>query len=267
MNYDDYQHLVVTVEDGVAVVRMNRPEKLNAFNRTMGIELLRVPGELRDDPAVRCVVLTGTGRGFCSGVDVTGERDPAVEDPFTRRPVDELGFSGRLTLAWNEIDVPSIASINGVAAGGGLGLALMQDLRIAAESARLLPMFAMRGMSPQVGLGWTATRLLGVSRTLDWLYRGRPLVGHEALEWGVVNYVVPDDELEAETMVIAREIAEGAPIALRLTRRTVHHAAGASLRDHLIYEVMHEGISAATEDTQEGRAAVNERRKPVFKGR
>ncbi len=267
MAYDDYQHLVIEVEDGVAVVRMNRPEKLNAFNPRMGLELLRAPAELRDDASVRCVVLTGTGRGFCSGVDTSEDRGAVADNPFHRRPTDEIGYSGRVTLAWHELDKPSIGAINGVAAGGGLGLAMAQDLRVAAESARLIPIFTVRGISPELGLSWTATRAIGTARTLEWFYTGRELSGAEALEWGAVNHVFPDDQFEQGTRDLAQRIADGAPIALSLTRRTVHHAQNTPLREHLVYEAANVGISGQTEDTVEGRAAIRERRKPVFHGR
>ncbi len=267
MAYDDYQHLDIEVEGGVAMVRMNRPEKLNAFNPTMGLELLRAPSELRDDPDVRCVVLTGTGRGFCSGVDTSEDRGAVADNPFHRRATDELGYSGRVTLAWHELDKPSIGAINGVAAGGGLGLAMAQDLRIAAESARLIPIFTMRGISPELGLSWTATRLIGSARALEWFYTGQELSGQQALEWGVVNHVVPDDQFEEATRALAQRIADGAPIALSLTRRTVQHAQNTTLREHLIYEAANVGISGQTEDTVEGRTAIRERRKPVFHGR
>ncbi|MCY4638959.1 MAG: enoyl-CoA hydratase/isomerase family protein [Chloroflexi bacterium] len=267
MAYNDYEHLVIEVEDGVAVVRMNRPEKLNAFNPTMGLELLRAPAELRDDPGVRCVVLTGTGRGFCSGVDTSEERSRDGANPFHRAATDEIGYSGRVTLAWHELDKPSIGAINGVAAGGGLGLAMAQDLRIAAESARLIPIFTMRGISPELGLSWTATRLIGTARTLEWFYTGRELSGAQALEWGVVNHVAPDDQFEQATRDLAQRIADGAPIALSLSRRTVYHAQNTPLREHLVYEAANVGISGQTEDTVEGRAAIRERRRPVFHGR
>jgi len=267
MAYDDYEHLVIEVEDHVATVRMNRPEKLNAFNETMGLELLRAPAELGADADVRCVVLTGTGRGFCTGVDTSQDRGAVTENPFHRRSTDELGYSGRVTLAWHELDKPTIGAINGVAAGGGLGLAMAQDLRIATESARLIPIFTKRGISPELGLSWTATRLIGSARALEWFYTGQELSGTKAFEWGAVNQVVPDDQFAEATKTLVRSIAAGAPIALSLTRRTVYNAQTTPLREHLVYEAAQVGISTVTEDTKEGRAAIRERREPVFHGK
>ena len=130
MAYADYETLVIDIKDYVATIRMNRPEKLNAFDQVMGKELIRVTDELKNDNDVRCTILTGTGRGFCSGVDLGQDRTPAKENIFSRDMLDEHGFSGRVALAWNELDKPTIAAVNGVAAGGGLGLAMLQDIRV-----------------------------------------------------------------------------------------------------------------------------------------
>ncbi|MCL6647189.1 MAG: enoyl-CoA hydratase/isomerase family protein [Chloroflexi bacterium] len=260
-----YQHLLIEVSDGVALVRMNRPEKLNAFNAVMGRELLRLPAELREDPAVRVVVLTGVGRGFCAGVDIT---EPRGEDnPFHRDRLDELGYSGRLPLAWYEIDKPTIAAVNGVAAGGGLCLALMQDLRIIARSARLIPMFIQRGLAPEVGASWFAVHLLGLPRALEWFLTGDEITGERAAEIGAAHAVVDDAEVLPRALELARKLAAGPPIALRMTRRSLYHALTHSLRDHLPYEAVNLAITQATEDAVEGRRAVRERRKPVFVGR
>ncbi|MCS6800378.1 MAG: enoyl-CoA hydratase/isomerase family protein [Chloroflexota bacterium] len=267
MDYQAYQHLVIEVADGIALVRLNRPEKLNAFNAAMGRELLRLPDQLRDDPAVRVVVVTGTGRGFCSGVDISEARGPTADNPFHRQPMDPLGYSGRLPLAWHEIDKPTIAAVNGVAAGGGLCLAMMMDMRVIARTARLLPMFITRGLAPEVGASWFAARLLGLPRALEWYLTGEEISGERAGEIGLANYVVEESELLPKAMELARKIADGPPIAVRLTRRSIYHAVTSSLRDHLPYEASNLAISQATEDAAEGRAAVRERRKPVFVGR
>ncbi len=267
MSYDDYEHLEIEVKDGVAVVRMNRPERLNAFNVTMAREMLRVPGELREDPDVRCVILTGTGRGFCSGLDIKDVQD-AERTIFGHAPMDEIGISGRFTLAWYEIDKPTISAINGVAAGGGLGFALMQDIRIAGESARLIPMFTKRGVAPEVGVSWTAVHAVGLQRALAWYYTDRELSAAEALDWGVVLKVVPDDQLMDAAMELASDIAAGPPLTVRLVRRSLYHAAERpELRDHLRYAWTNVGTSGRTEDIREGSAAVAEKRAPRFVGR
>jgi 2-(1,2-epoxy-1,2-dihydrophenyl)acetyl-CoA isomerase len=267
MGYSSYEHLVVTVDGGVATVRMNRPEKLNAFNRTMGLELLRIPTELREDGDVRAVILTGTGRGFCTGVDITEPRAANTDNPFHRTKMDELGYTSRLPLAWHEIDKPTIAAVNGVAAGGGMSLALMQDIRIVARSARFVPMFPRRGLAPEVGSSWFVPRLMGTARALEWFYTFDELSAENAAEFGLVNHLVDDDALMPAALELGRKIAEGAPIAQRLARRSIYHAMDHSLRDHLPYEAANVGISQTTEDYVEGGAAVRERRKPVFSGR
>jgi 2-(1,2-epoxy-1,2-dihydrophenyl)acetyl-CoA isomerase len=269
LSYDNYEHLVITKEDGVAMVRMNRPERLNSFNQKMGQELLDAPAELREDDDVRVVVLTGTGRGFCSGVDTSREGAGMREakNLFHRTPTDELGYTSRVVLAWHEIDKPTIAAVNGIAAGGGFGLAMMQDLRIMARSARLLPIFLNRGMSPELGVSWFVPRVIGLPKAFEWLYSGQPLTADQALEMGVVNRVVEDDAIYDEAWKWAKGIAEGPPIGLRLTRRTLYNAVSAPLKDHLPYEAINVGISSRTEDAEEGKKALVERRKPVFVGR
>jgi enoyl-CoA hydratase/carnithine racemase len=267
MDYSSYEHLVVEIDDGVAVVRMNRPERLNAFNILMAEEMLRIPGELREDPDVRCVILTGTGRGFCTGLDIK-EVTNASETIFGQIPMDEIGISGRFTLAWHEIDKPTIAAVNGVAAGGGLGFALMQDIRIVCDSTRLLPMFTRRGVAPEVGVSWTAVHAVGLQRALAWYYTDRELSGREALEWGVALELVPDDQLMATAMTLAKQIAAGPPLTVRLVRRALYHAEQfPELRQHLSYAWRNVGTSTRTADIKEAGAALAERREPQFVGR
>lgn len=262
--------LVVSIDQGVAVVRMNRPHALNAFNAEMAAELLRVTSELRDSHEVRVVVLTGTGRGFCSGVDINEDarlgRNPR-NNPFIRDPMDQWGFTSRLALAWHEIDKPTIAAVNGVAAGGGFAMSLLCDIRIAAESARFYPMFIQRATSPEVGSSWTLPRIIGLSRAFEWMYTGDPVSGPEAAEMGLVSRTVPDDKLEETVGALARRIADGPPLGLRLTKRTLIHGLSTNLRDHLPYETLLLGITSDTEDGAEGRNAIKEKRKPIFKGR
>ncbi|MFN8532430.1 MAG: enoyl-CoA hydratase-related protein [Dehalococcoidia bacterium] len=270
MNPESYHSLVLSVDDGVALVKLNRPATLNAFDRTLAFELLRVAEEIHAADEVRAVVLTGAGRGFCSGVDIKETAflgsDPTV-NPFQRDRLDALGYTGRLPLAWYEIDKPTIAAVNGVAAGGGFALSLVCDIRLAAESARFYPMFIQRGTSPEVATSWTLPRLIGTARAFEWLYTGDPISGSEAAAIGLVNRTVPDDRLLDEAFAVARKIAEGPPLALRLTRRTIQHGLTRSLREHLPYETHNLGLSIATEDAREGARAIVEKRRPTFTGR
>ncbi|MCS7003127.1 MAG: enoyl-CoA hydratase-related protein, partial [Dehalococcoidia bacterium] len=189
------------------------------------------------------------------------------DNPFHRPPMDELGYTGRLPLAWRDIDKPTIGAINGVAAGGGLSLAMMLDLRFMAESARLVPTFITRGISPEVGLSWFVTRAIGFAKAFEWLATGDHLSANEARDLGLVNHVVRDEDLLDATLALAKRLAEGPPLALRLTRRVLVHALDHDLRDHLPYEAQCVSIANQTEDAKEGRAALRERRKPKFVGR
>lgn len=267
MGYQEYETLKVTVEDGVATVLMNRPELLNAFNSTMRRELLRIPDELRDDPEVRVVILTGAGRGFSSGADGTEPRGNSTDLLPTKPREDPLSWAGRVAIAWHNLDKFSIAAINGVAVGGGLALALFTDIRTMADSARLMPIFMNLGNSPEMGSSWYIPRLAGLPRALEWLCTGDTLFAAEAERIGVVNHVFPAESLLEETMKIARKVAGNPPMAVRLSRRDIYHGLQYGLAEHLPYEVSNVMICIGSEDAKEARLAAAEKRKPVFVGR
>ncbi len=263
VDYSSYEHLVVQVDDGVAVVRMNRPERLNAFNILMAEEMLRIPGELRDDPDVRCVILTGTGRGFCTGLDITDVSN-ASETIFGQIPMDEIGISGRFTLAWYEIDKPTIAAVNGVAIGGGHVLHVLCDLTIAADSAR----FGQAG--PRVGsfdAGYGSAylaRILGDKRAREVWYLCRLYDAATMQRWGLVNAVVPLSELRAEVRRWADEMLDKSPTALKVLKHSFNADSesiaglGAMAFDSL-------ELFVRSDEAQQGLTAFQEGRAPRFR--
>lgn len=216
-----YELIRVDVAERVATLTLNRPEKRNAWNRAMGVEIrdaLRVADE---DDEVRAVVVTGAGRDFCVGADL--ERGGAVFDEA--RSVE----GGRASLEAWDIRKPVIAALNGAVAGVGATLPLQWDIRIAGESTRITFVFVKRGLVPEAASTWLLPRLIGMSRAADLLLTGRLIGAREALEMGLVSRVVPDGELVATAQAIGRDIArQTAPVAVALTKRLLWEMAGES---------------------------------------
>ena len=256
-----YQTLIVQADEGVITITLNRPDALNALNATMRGELLAaVKAAARDDGA-RAVVLTGAGRGFCSGADLhggTGERD------FRRVITAEYN---PLVEAIRGLPKPVIASVNGVAAGAGVSLALAADLVIAARGVRFVPAFHRIGLVPDSGLTRTLVRALGRHRALEILLGERKLGADEAHAAGLVAAVVPPERLADATRELARRLAEGPTLGIGLTKRLVNAAEDASLEESLAAEAGLQEVAGRTEDHAEGVAAFGEKRDPEFHGR
>ena len=252
-----------TVDDGVAEIRFNRPERLNAFTTEMADETFpRLCRAASTDPAVRVVVLTGTGRGFCTGADVHDRlADLAGDSTRLQRPLGAF-----IAEAWR-IPKPVVAAVNGVAAGGGLALAAVADFRIAAASARFVPAFLRRGLMPDGGLTHTLPRLVGPAKARELLMTDADVDAAEALRIGLADRVVPDAELMTETRVFARRLASGPPVALSFTKRALQRSGAADYESQLEFESWGQRVCLQTEDFAEGRAAFRERRDPIFQGR
>ena len=222
----EYQHIRFEVKDGVGEVTLNRPDRLNAYTTLMGRELgdaFRVC-DTRDD--VRAVIVTGAGRGFCAGADLEGDGKIFASDSAGGAADAPPGVP-----AWR-VRKPIIGAINGPAVGVGATLPLQWDIRIAGERARIGFVFVRRGLTPEAISTWTLPRIIGMSRAAELLYTGRILSAHEALAYGVVGRVVPDDDLLPTARALAREIAtETAPVAVALTKRLLWHMAGETSPD------------------------------------
>jgi 2-(1,2-epoxy-1,2-dihydrophenyl)acetyl-CoA isomerase len=251
----------VEVADAVATVVLNRPESLNALNATMRAELLAAFKALGRDESVRAVVLTGEGRGFCSGADLRGG---SGEREFRRVLTGEYN---PLVRAIRDAPKPVIAAVNGVAAGAGVSLALACDLVYAAEEARLIQAFVKIGLVPDSGSTRTLVRALGRHRAAQIIFSGEPLSAAEARDGGLVNAVVPGGELRATVQEVAVRLA-GAPTgAIGLAKRLVNEAEDASLDQSLEAEAALQELAGRTEDHAEGLAAFAEKREPRFVGR
>jgi 2-(1,2-epoxy-1,2-dihydrophenyl)acetyl-CoA isomerase len=261
----DYQHLIVERRDQVGTVTLNRPEAYNALNLALGREFFHAVLELDDDPDVRAVVVTGAGRAFCAGGDV---KDFADHLDRIGALVKELttylhGAVSRLCRS----DKPVIMAVNGVAAGGGLSLALSGDLVVAAESARFTMAYSKIAASPDGSSSYFLPRLVGLRRALELYFTNRVLSAREALEWGLVTRVVPDAELLAASHALARELAQGPTRAFGAAKRLFHQATWESLETQMELEAQAIAACGRTEDFRVGVTAFARKEAPVFRGR
>jgi len=262
-----YNTLIVTKEAGVATLTLNRPNKLNAWDEEMMQEGVQAIEEIRSDLDVRVLVITGAGRAFSSGADVT-----SLARVTERRSVrDELSsWPGIVTVAHQlrQMDRPVIAAINGVVAGAGFGLALACDIRIASDQAKFSQIFVKRGLVPDTGSTYFLPRIVGTEKACELMFRGNVIDAYEALRLGIVSRIVPHEELMDEVMALARELASGAPIALGLTKRAIYKGASEiDLAAQLDFELYLNSLLFGTEDFKEGVMSFLEKREPRFLGR
>jgi 2-(1,2-epoxy-1,2-dihydrophenyl)acetyl-CoA isomerase len=260
--------LLVAVNDGVAVLTLNRPERLNAMSRAMLDGLLVVLPRLADDPDVGVVVLTGAGRGFCAGGDV---KAMAEGSEMAGSSLEERaqGLRARMEVSrWlHEMPKPTIAMVRGAAAGAGLSLALACDLRFVGESARFGTAFARVGYSGDFGGSFFLTQLVGTAKARELYYTAELLDAPQALALGLVNRVIPDARLEQETLAVAARLAAGPRVAYRYMKRNLNAAESGTLKELLDLEAWHHTRTGMTEDHREAAKAFVEKREPVFRGR
>ena len=267
-----YQHIKYELDGAIATVTLNRPEKLNAYTATMGAELEDAFIRADEDDAVRVIIVTGAGRGFCAGADISGGANA-----FDTRSGNTAMFAGTrprssgggFVQAIFNCRKPSIAAINGPAVGVGITLALPMDIRIAASEAKFGFVFARRGLVPEAGSAWFLPRLVGLNQALRWCLSGRVFGAAEAKEGGLVSEVVPAEQLLARAREIAQEMVENAaPVSLALTRQMLWGYSGMAHP----FELMKIDGALSVElgggpDVKEGVAAFLEKRKPAFPGK
>ncbi|MGI8657252.1 MAG: enoyl-CoA hydratase-related protein [Candidatus Limnocylindria bacterium] len=256
-----YETLLGASAGGVVTITLNRPDALNALNAAMRGELLRAVKQAASDAEVRAIVITGAGRGFCSGADLRGG---GAEREFRRVLTTEYN---PLIAAIRGVPKPVVASVNGVAAGAGVSLALAADLVIAADDARFVPAFHRIALVPDSGLTRTLVRAMGRHRALEVLLGERSLGAQEALDAGLVASVVPADELADATRALADRLASGPTSAIGLTKRLVNAAENEVLAESLAAEAALQDVAGRSADHAEGVAAFGEKREPRFGGR
>ena len=253
--------LVTEVDGGVATLTLNRPDALNALNAQLRGELLAAFKTAARDDAIRAVVLTGAGRGFCAGADLRGgdaERD--FRAVLTRE-------YNPLIQAVRDLPKPVVAAVNGVAAGAGVSLALAADLVLAAEDARFVPAFNRIALVPDSGLARVLVRAAGRHRAFEILMGERQLSAADARDLGLVAAVVPSDRLAGAARELALRLAAGPTVTVGLTKRLLNAAEQATLADELATEAALQDLAGRTEDHAEGVAAFGEKRDPEFRGR
>ena len=257
--------LLIERRDRVALLTLNRPDRLNAISGPMLSALSGALLEADADQEVRCIILTGAGRGFCAGLDL---KDQTEGDGLTGvgRP-GELGLRDAPPTVLHNLDTPTICALNGGAAGYGMDLALGCDIRIAATSAKLAPAFVKRGVLPESGGTWLLPRLVGYAKAAELAFIGDTLSAPECLELGLVNRVVADEQLEKEAFDMAGRIAANAPLAVRATKRMFRMGEREAFDDHVHHVYLQLLPLFASTDFKEGMASFLERRPAEFEGR
>src|SRR6185436_3187532 len=260
-----YQHVTVERAGNVATLNLNRPDAYNALNLPLGRELFSAAIELDEDPDVRCVVVTGSGRAFCAGGDV---KDFVENLPRIGIHIKELTtyLHGAIS-RFARCDKPVIMAVNGVAAGGGFSLALSGDLVIATDSAKFTMAYSKIAASPDGSSSYFLPRLVGLRRAMELYFTNRVLSAREALEWGLVTRVAPDAELASTVAAMARELAQGPTKAFGGAKRLFHQSTWESLETQMELEAQAIAASGHTEDFRAGVMAFARKQTPTFRGR
>ena len=276
----NYEALIYEKRDMVAKITLNRPQRLNALDSKLIMEIPQAIGEAARDDDVRAVVITGAGRAFCAGADFryaevrAGEVAPEVaEEPRAAsagRNIDQgyvlYPFAGEVILGLQRMGKPTIAMVNGAAVGGGFELALACDMRIGSENARFRMVFTTIGITPGAGGVWALPRIVGLSKTCKIVFSGDFVEAEEAYKIGLLDDLVPAERLEEETMAFARRLAQGPPIALRLDKMMIYKGLETDLETALAFQTACENITLHSQDHVEGIRAFAEKRKPIFRG-
>lgn len=270
----DYRDLSLELSDGVALVTLNRPEKMNALGPRLVHELLDVTQTSQADDACKVMLVTGAGRGFCAGADLSVSEDEQAED----QALDELagyreilrspmGHWGALFSALGHYPKPMIAAVNGAAAGAGLSLALAADIRFAAPEARFISVFVSRALIPDSGTSFHLPGLIGRGRAIEMMLTGHPVDARTAEAWGLVNRVVASGQLLPEAMALAQRLAGGPSVTIELTKRLVNNLTRRELDEQLQSETWAANVCNASEDRAEGVNSFLEKRDPQWTGR
>jgi 2-(1,2-epoxy-1,2-dihydrophenyl)acetyl-CoA isomerase len=274
----NYEVLIYDKVDKVAKITLNRPERMNALDHQIQQELAEAVEQAGRDDDVRAVVLTGAGRGFCAGADFRYHevREGVIDVAEAGEPRGRGGLEiGRIPdllgqgviLRLHNMDKPTIAMVNGAAAGAGFDLALACDMRIGSEKARFIMSFTRIGVPPGEGGCWTLPRVVGLPKAFEIIFTGDPIEAEEAYRIGLLNRLVPGERLEEEAMGLARKLAQGPPIAHRLEKLMIHRGLDSSLESALAFGSACVSIALQSEDHVEGVAAFAAKRQPIFRGK
>ncbi len=260
-----YNTIVLDISDGVATIRLNRPDSLNSFTAEMHTELRAAMDVIEADTAIRCLMITGTGRGFCAGQDLT-ERDPGAAAKM------DLGASldgnyNPLVRRLKSLPLPVVAVVNGVAAGAGASLALACDLVLAARSARFIQAFCKIGLIPDAGGTWALPRLVGHARAMALALLGDTVTAQQAQDYGMIWRCVEDEQLAHEAATLCRHLAVQPTVGLGLIKKAINASLANDLDTQLDLERDLQREAGFTADFDEGVAAFQQKRAAEFKGR
>lgn len=261
-----YQAIIFTVDGPIATIRLNRPDKLNAFGGPMRDEILDALDKVATDDSIRVVIVTGEGRGFSAGGDI-----PHLKQLRENR--DEAGFreilvkGQMITRRMRALPKPVIAAVNGPCAGAGFSFALACDIRVASDAATFGPSFALIGLHPDWGGSWLIPRLVGSAKACELIFTGSMISAEEAVSAGLVNRVVAPDRLMPTVLELAGKIAKNPPGVLRLAKESIYRSLNSDLETAFTRENEVQGECFYSEDFLEGLTAFVEKRKPQFRGR
>lgn len=261
----DYQTILVNEQNGVGYLRFNRPKQLNSFNVQMHQEVAEVLKRWHSQDDIRCVVITGEGRGFCAGQDL-GDRvvDPNAEAPDLGQSIEK--FYNPLVKTLVNMPKPVICAVNGVAAGAGANLALACDIVIAAQSASFIQAFCRLGLVPDSGGTWFLPRVVGHARAMGLALLGDKVLAQQAKEYGMIWDVVADDELQQHVQNLAEKLATQPTFGLSLIKKAIHQSSTNTLEQQLLLERDLQRIAGRSDDYKEGVSAFMQKREPQFKG-
>jgi enoyl-CoA hydratase/carnithine racemase len=262
---EQLETLIVERDEGVVTVTMNRPARKNAANGVMWHELLATFDDVATDRHDRVMVLTGAGDAFCSGADLGDASNVAGRqgDPY----LVQMRALGDVALRLHRFPKPTIAKVGGIAAGAGMSMALGCDLVVASDTARFSQIFSKRGLSIDFGASWLLPRLIGLHRAKELAFFADIIDAHEAQEFGLVNRIVPADQLDAFVGEWATRLAAGPPLALSMTKTMLNNSFNLSMDQALEEESRSQSVNFGTDDTMEALAAFGQKREPQFKGR
>ena len=263
------EEVLYEVAEGIATLTLNRPDRLNTISGPMLAQLTQLLVKANEDPAVRVIVLTGTGRAFCAGLDLVDATQGSGIGSDKQVSTISVNLDLRNTppTVLFAMDKPTICALNGSAAGYGMDTAMGCDIRIAGESAKMAAAFVKRGVVPESGGTWILPRLLGWAKAAELIFTGRTLSAKESLELGLVNHVVPDAELAAKTREIALEMAANAPLAVQSAKRLMRMGLSETFNDHVHHVYLQFLQLIRTQDFKEGMTSFLEKRPADFQGR